>query len=100
MLTAKEVTAIRKSLGMEVPQFAKLLDVDARSVQRWETENEARPTGPAEAVLIGIREKLESDPKSADKVVKFVLAAAAVGGLAYLLIKLFDQLTDESKRKD
>ena len=83
---------------MDSTQFAKLLDVDVRTVQRWETDL-AKPTGAAEAVLIGIREKLDRDPKTADQVIKFVLAAAAVGGLAYLLIKLFDLLTEKEKKQ-
>ena len=84
-----DVRHLRLKLGMDVPEFARLMGVDARTVVRWES-GKASPKGAAEAVMTGLREALDRD--TADQVVKFVLGAAAVGGVAYLLVKLFDHL--------
>lgn len=45
--------------------------------------------------MTGIREKLEADPSSAKKVIKLLTGAAAVGGLAYLLVKLLGSAADD-----
>jgi hypothetical protein len=39
-------------------------------------------------VLSAIREQLDTDPGGADHLIKFLLGTAAVGGLAYVLVKL------------
>lgn len=86
---AAEVQAFRIRLRMDIPAFARLLGVDTRTVYRWEA-GESRPTGPAEAVLNALRARLDDHPDQAEQVVKFLLGAVAVGGLAYLIIKLLD----------
>jgi DNA-binding transcriptional regulator YiaG len=91
MWTPSEIQALRHRLGVDAPGFARLLGVDARTVSRWELGT-ARPTGASEAILAAVQEKLHKDPEDADNVVAFVVAAAAVGGLAYLLIKLLDEV--------
>jgi len=78
-------------------EFAKLVGVDVRTVTRWETADGPRPTGAAEAILNGLNEKLTKDPDTADQVLKFVLGAVAVGGLAYLIVKLLDTASSKSK---
>lgn len=90
-MTANEVRALRGRLGMDPQGFARLVGVDLRTVQRWES-GKVQPSGAAEAVILGVREKLEKDPDGADMAIKFIVGAAAVGGLAYLLIKLLDSL--------
>ena len=80
--------------------LAKVLGVDARTVGRWETPGGSRPTGAAAAVLSGLREKLTKDPGEASAVVKVLIAAAAVGGLAYLIVKLLDVLTEPEPEED
>lgn len=97
MWTPQEVTAMREQLGLDGPGFAKLVGVDQRSVQRWE-QGLAHPTGAAEAVLNGIREKLRKDPDTAGEVIKVLVGAAAIGGLAYLLVKLLDSLASTNNR--
>ena len=76
---------------MEVPAFARIVGVDPRTVYRWET-GPGHPSGAAEAVLNGLKEKLDKDPSDANDVASFLVGAAAVGGLAYLLVKLLDSL--------
>lgn len=82
---------------MDIAEFARLLGVDARSVRRWES-GEVRPTGSAEAVMTGILESLDKDPSFAEELVKVIVAAAAVGGLAYVLVKLIDRARDKTSR--
>lgn len=91
MWTTARIRALRDRLGMDPASFAKLLGVDARTVRRWES-GDARPTGSADAVLCGIEESLDKDPRTAGKLVKLLAGAAAVGGLAYVLVKLFDHV--------
>lgn len=79
---------------MEQGDFARLVGVDSRTVARWE-EGKVQPTGAAVEVMNGLREKLEKDPNSAEEIIKFVVGAAAIGGLAYLLIKALDAITEK-----
>jgi hypothetical protein len=79
-------------------QFARLCGVDVRTVMRWESKDGPRPKGASEAVLSAIREQLSSDPKRADRVAKFLLKAAAVGGLAYVLVKLLGSVANEKEQ--
>lgn len=92
MLSAADVERLRERLKMSRPQFAKLCGVDARTVHRWETPGGPRPTGAAHAVMAAIQEKLDADPKSAARIIKFLAGAAAVGGLAYVLLKLLGRV--------
>ena len=55
--TASEIIALRERLRLNQQDFAKLLNVDARSVVRWETQN-ISPTASAEAIMSALREKL------------------------------------------
>jgi predicted transcriptional regulator len=82
--TRDDVAELRSRLGLGVGDFAKLVGVDPRSVHRWES-GAARPTGTAEAVLNGIREGLERP--DGQRVATVIISAAAVGGLAYLLVR-------------
>jgi hypothetical protein len=76
---------------MDVPAFARIAGVDPRTVHRWES-GDARPSGASEAVLNAVKLKLEQDPASEPDFVSFLVGAAAIGGLAYLLVKLFESL--------
>jgi DNA-binding XRE family transcriptional regulator len=82
-----QIRQLRERLTMDQSAFAKLVGVDGRTVARWES-NRAQPTGAAEAVMNGLRETLDSDPADEAGIIKFIVATAAVGGLAYLLVKL------------
>jgi DNA-binding transcriptional regulator YiaG len=90
-----EIQALRHRMGLDPAGFAKVVGVDARTVARWEL-GAAHPTGAAEAVLFALREKLNKDPAHAEKVIAFIVGAAAVGGLAYLLVKLLDEVTEDA----
>ncbi|MEX1362071.1 MAG: hypothetical protein AB1Z98_03045 [Nannocystaceae bacterium] len=100
MPSAAEVQRLRKRLQMTRAQFARLCGVDARTVVRWETPDGPRPTGAAAAVMTAIQEKLDADPGDAKKVVRFLAGAAAVGGLAYVLLKLLGKVGGSSKEDD
>ena len=86
------VRNMRQRLNLSQADFAKLLGVDVRSVSRWETGNSI-PTGAAEEILTGLKEKLDGDPDSAQQVIGAIAAAIAIGGLAYFVIKLLDAFT-------
>lgn len=89
MWKAADVTVLRERLGVDRPTFARIVGVDTRTVFRWEA-GEVTPSGAAEAILTGLREKLNANPETADQVIKFVVGAAAIGGLAYLVVKMLD----------
>jgi DNA-binding transcriptional regulator YiaG len=90
-MDANEVTDLRTRLKMDKTTFAKFLGTDVRTVTRWE-KGEATPSGPAEAVMVGVRESIQKQG-DADAIIKVILGAVAVGGLAYLLVKLLDSLS-------
>ncbi len=91
MWTPERIRQLRQRLGLDQAHFARLLGVDPRTVSRWET-GAVKPSGAAEAVLNGLGESLDDDPKVAEQIIAFVVGAAAVGGLAYLVKKLIDNL--------
>ena len=100
VLSAAEVKALRSRLHMSRAQFARLCGVDSRTVVRWETPDGPRPTGAAQAVMAAIQEKLDSDPGSVKRVVKFLAGAAAVGGLAYVMLKLLGTINGSSGEEE
>lgn len=91
--TIGEIQELRARLRMEPAQFAALLGVDPRTIQRWEAA-EARPTGTAEAVMVGLRESLDKHPEACSSLTRIICDASAVGGLAYLIVKLFDHVVE------
>lgn len=97
MWTAPEILDLRTRLNLGQAEFAKLVGVDVRTVSRWET-GAAKPTGAAEAVLNAVREKLKSakSPDAANDLIAFIVGAVAIGGLAYLLVKLLDSATEDN----
>ena len=100
MWSANEIRELRQRMSLSQAEFAKLLGVDVRSVIRWESEDGPRPKGSAEAVMTGIREKLEGDPRNAKKVIKLLTGTAAVGGLAYLLVKLLGSAAKDDEPEE
>jgi transcriptional regulator with XRE-family HTH domain len=87
--TSDQINSLRQTLRMDVASFARLAGVDARTITRWET-GAARPTGSAEAVLNGLQESLASSTDT-EELIDLLVKAAAVGGLAYLLVKLLSK---------
>jgi len=73
------------------PEFARLVGVDTRTVYRWEG-GESEPSGPAEAVLLGIDQALKASPDGTTSALAAVGAMAAAGGLAFLIYKLIEML--------
>lgn len=89
---AARVKALRGRLGLSIPDFARLVGVEPRTVYRWESPTKGlRPSGPAEAVLTGLASKIEGKTPSTE-IVKFLGGVVAIGGLAYLLSKLLDEI--------
>jgi transcriptional regulator with XRE-family HTH domain len=85
-----QVIALRHRLGATRDELARITGTNLRTVSRWETGT-CEPSGAALGVLQAIREKLDTDPANAERVVAFILQAARVGGLSYLLLKLLDR---------
>jgi transcriptional regulator with XRE-family HTH domain len=85
----EEILELRNSLGLNRTDFAKMLGVDVRSVMRWE-KGLCRPTGAPEAILSGVKEKIDKNPEALPAVRDFIAGAVSVGGLAYLIVKLLD----------
>jgi len=57
--TTDSIITIRNRLRLSRPEFARLVGVDTRTVYRWES-GEGVPSGPGEAVLLGIDQALRS----------------------------------------
>lgn len=83
-MTQIEIRDLRTALALTEPQLARLLDVDPRSIARWESGS-TEPTASARAVLVGLRRALEENPDHVREVVTDVLE---VGGLGLLIEKL------------
>lgn len=94
MWSADDIRDLRERMGLNRTEFAKLLGVDARSVHRWEDPDGPRPKGSAAQILTGIRAQLDAEPHKAPQVLKILASAAAVGGLAYLLVRLLNKATE------
>lgn len=97
MWTAEEVRALRSTLEMSQSEFARLIGVDQRTVARWESGNSnSRPSGASEQILSALNQKLIVDASRAEAhaLKKFLTGTVAVGGLAYLLMKLLDFAMD------
>ena len=86
----EEILALRKVFDMDGGTFAKLMNVDARTIARWES-GVAGPTGSAESVMRALEEVLRLSPHR-EEIIRFVRDATAVGGLSYLLLKLFERV--------
>jgi len=83
------IRALRKELEMSVPQFARLLCVDQRSVLNWEL-GKAKPSGAHLAATVGIQEALDRFPAKREIILDVTKRAAAMGGLGYLMMLLFE----------
>jgi DNA-binding XRE family transcriptional regulator len=95
-MQSEQVKKIRAELGMTTSEFARFLEVNQRTVQKWE-QGESNPTGPAAALMTGILHQLEQDKRRKSSVIKFITTTAAIGGVAYLLVKLFELVTKDDK---
>lgn len=93
---ADTIATFREGLGLSQSDFASLLGVDARSVRRWEAGH-GTPTGAALAVLNGLHQAVEVERRKGnlDELIRVVVTAAAVGGLAFLLYKLLTFRVEE-----
>lgn len=83
-MTGKEISSLREALQLSMPDFAKLLGVDQRSVIRWEAGT-AEPTSSAREVMIGVRRAFDADGAFVTDEIRDVLE---VGGLALLIERL------------
>ena len=88
-----EITNLRARLDLDHASFARLMGVDPRTVRRW-VSGESEPTPSAWMIIHGLRESLDKDPTFAPQIVKFTADAVRVGGLSYLVVKLFDQIRE------
>lgn len=90
--------AIRNRLELSRPEFARLVGVDTRTVYRWEN-GESKPSGSAEAVLLGIDQALKAPPDGLTSALTAIGAMAAVGGLGFLIYKLIELLAKSDSGK-
>jgi putative transcriptional regulator len=97
MLDAKSVRDFRARLKLTQPAFAQLIGVDLRTVIRWEMGT-ATPSGPGAAVLTGLQASLKNAAGNADSIVDILVKAAAIGGLAYLLMTLLEDAKTPTKK--
>ncbi len=83
---------LRISLHMTEEEFCRLLGIDLRTLRRWEAHQGA-PAGAALQTIAGLEEALRRHPERSDFLVEYIRSASAVGGVSYLLVRLFDDLT-------
>ena len=93
MFLAVSVRPLRERLGLDEASFARVVGVDVRTVARWES-GERQPKGAPASVMAALQRSLDERPDSASEIVDFIVRAAAIGGLAYILVKLLERLDD------
>lgn len=81
-----DVKRVRDLFAMEQGEFARFMNVDNRTVLRWET-GIAAPAGSAIAILRGLEEGFMTarDPL---RFMNIVRSSVGIGGVAYLIVKL------------
>jgi len=79
-------------MRMSPAEFARLLNVDVRSVYRWES-GESTPSGTAESVLLGIRQAMAAGTDKVANALAIVGGLAVLGGLGLLVHKLIEVLS-------
>ena len=90
MFETAKIKSLREGLGLSTREFAKLVGTTERSVYRWE-QGEGGKTipGTAGAILAALEQALNKWP---DKMPQFAQETVAIGGLAYFLTRLLDNL--------
>jgi len=88
MFTAERAKALRDKFGLSQFDFAQVIGADVRSVARWET-GASRPNGSANEIMIALEIGLSKDLIK-DNLVKLVTDVSTIGGLAFLLLSLFE----------
>jgi transcriptional regulator with XRE-family HTH domain len=83
---------LRSLLRMTEEEFCRLLNTDLRTLRRWEA-HQSTPGGAALQTLAGLEEAIRRHPERSDFLVEYIRSASAVGGLSYLLVRLFDDLS-------
>ena len=85
---SSDVGKLRRQLGLDCDEFAKLVGVNSRSVRRWELDGKPdKIPGSAGDVLTALRYGLQKDRKA---LLGLIAGALAIGGLAFIMIKLLD----------
>ena len=90
------VRELREQLDLTPKEFASFLNVDLRTFQRWEGQLKPphEPSGPALAVMVGIKESMANAVVTdRSKIRSLIKDSTKIGGLSYLIVKLFDLWT-------
>ena len=94
MFESDKIKPLREGLGLNVKEFAKLVGTTERSVTRWESGMEDKTIpGTAGEVLAALYQALAKWP---NKMPRFVKETVAIGGLAYFMTRLLDNLISPS----
>lgn len=86
---AARVLGLRTLLGFSQHDFAKLTGSTPASVSRWE-RGTSPPTGTAAQVITAVELVLRKHSDRQVEVLLFIQESVDLGGLAVLLINLFD----------
>lgn len=95
LIGPERVRALRAELGLGTYKFARIIGADIRSVFRWES-GKTTPRGSTAQVMIAFETALKRCSKKKD-IIAFIVDATAAGGLAFLLVKLFDAFFEKLK---
>ena len=87
-----DVAALRVHLAMDEREFALLLGCDHRTLKKWESGTIA-PSGPAKDIVAALYEmRSRCDDRKWPVLAAYIKSAVCTGGLAYLIIKLLDNI--------
>lgn len=84
-MTPERIVALRKTLGMCASDFARVFNVDVRSVKRWEM-GQAHPVAAGEALLMALEESIKKAGPASERARSFATFAASFG-LAAAMVK-------------
>lgn len=90
---ATSVAKLRERLDFKLAEFAEFLNIDVRTLVSWET-GATEPNGTGRAIVAGLNEALNTTEENQKALIKFICAANEVGGISYLLVRLFDMHKD------
>jgi transcriptional regulator with XRE-family HTH domain len=83
------IRRLRELLGMDDSGLCRLLNVDKRTLARWEASG-GPFGGTGFQVCAGLEEAFLRHPERSVFLASYIRTASAVGGLSYLLVKMFE----------
>ncbi len=87
-MDAMQIRNLRKQLKMNEVEFARLLNVDGRSVSNWE-KGKTAPNASAVAIMRAFNELFDRSGV-VPRIVNYISSKSEFGGLSYFLFSLME----------